>query len=67
MRQVIEKEYTLKTPARRCTAADVTWNGLKGGQCLNCGGTGPSCFQVKHAPQPKSYHAAISKAEGRGQ
>lgn len=42
---------TIKAPARPCTAHDVTWS-AKGGQCLNCGGTGPNCFSVKHAPQP---------------
>lgn len=39
--------------ARPCTAADVTWDGIKGGQCLNCGATGPNCYGIKHKPQPK--------------
>lgn len=43
----------LDTPARACTAGDVTWS-KTGGQCLNCGGVGPNCFSVKHAPQPKT-------------
>jgi hypothetical protein len=42
-----------QTPARPCTAHDITW-GPSGGQCINCGGEGPSCYEVKHAPQPKN-------------
>ena len=44
----------LPVPARPCRADHITWHPI-GGQCLNCGGTGPSCFQVKHAEQP-TYH-----------
>ncbi len=37
--------------SRPCDVHDLTW-GPKGGQCLNCGGEGPNCFSVTHAPQP---------------
>ena len=40
-----------KSPARPCTARDLTW-GPKGGQCLNCGSEAVHPYDLRHSSQP---------------
>lgn len=35
-----------------CAAHDITW-AKEGAQCLNCGGTGPTGYEVKHLLTPQ--------------
>ena len=39
----------MKRPPLACTAADVTWYGLRA-QCLNCGATADHSFSIRHVP-----------------
>jgi len=41
------RDFLRNDSAVPCTAQHITWAPC-GAQCLNCGGTGPNCYSVKH-------------------
>jgi len=58
-----KKTTRRRNPKRpeRCQAKHITWGPGNTGQCLNCGGTGPSCYQVKHRPLKRVKSAPRGK------
>lgn len=46
-----------------CRPEHITWHGLKGYQCLNCGATGPHSWSIRH----KQSEEVVTNERERGQ